>query len=252
MGRCAVYGKSIMSDIKSEFDKVKEVSFDDIFNADMSEDPEPDKIQNPISYQKEIKQIQRVLEILLLLDKRQDRISADQKMECLENMEFCTDSIRRFTPAVIRKDDNTPLKALTDTWSDLGYTLEKDTYGIRMVMMERTKKKATEKEKTAERLYAMYSVRQFLLSEKSTKGIKDSFLKNQVLIFTHERTNDGFFDIDNLSTSYFINAISDVFLAGDTSRNLDLMQRYKKSSENRTVCHLVSREDYAKWVNNHY
>ena len=108
-----------MSDIKSEFDKVKEVSFDDIFNADMSEDPEPDKIQNPISYQKEIKQIQRVLEILLLLDKRQDRISADQKMECLENMEFCTDSIRRFTPAVIRKDDNTPLKALTDTWSDI-------------------------------------------------------------------------------------------------------------------------------------
>lgn len=209
---------------------------------------------SPVSKARE--RLGNVLGVLEKLELEDSKMTVDQKMAVLVDMEFAMDSLRRLLPDVIRKDEEPAFTALSDTWNEIGYYVKKDEYGLKMVlppvMMERSKKKATEKEKTAEREYAMNSVKRFLLMEKSRNGITDSFLKDQVLIFTHERIKEGFFDIDNLSTSYYINAISDVFLAGDTAKNLDLMQRFIRGEENRTICYLVERSKYSKWVKDRY
>lgn len=197
-----------------------------------------------------------ILSVLEDLDKKNEPMSIEQKMEILTELEFTLDSIRREMPDEVIIDEDPVLEVLERTWCKIGYYVTKDEYGIKMVlppvMMERTKKKGTEKEKTAEREYAMNSIKRFLLAEKSKNNIEDTFLMNQVLIFTHERIKEGLFDIDNLSTSYYINAISDVFLAGDSAKNLDIMQRYIRGEENRTVCYLVKRESYIKWVKDRY
>lgn len=207
-------------------------------------------------YSKAREKLGNVLGILNDLDHREAKMTLEQKMAVLVDMEFSMDSLRRIQTDVIRKDEEPAFQVLQDTWNEVGYYIKKDEYGLKMVlppvMMERSKKKATEKEKTAEREYVMNSVKRFLMLEKVKNGIEDSFLTDQVLIFTHERILEGHFDIDNLSTSYYINAISDVFLAGDTAKNLDIMQRYIRGEENRTVCYLVKRADYPKWVKDRY
>jgi len=213
------------------------------------------KAEKP-TFEKSRERLRSVLLVLDELDTLSAKMTVEQKMQVLVNLEFTIDSLRKVLPDVIRKDADEALDALSDTWNKIGYYVTKDEYGLKMVLppvlMERNRKKTTEKEKVAEREYAMNSIKRFLLTEKTKNNIEDSFLRNQVLIFTHERIKEGYFDIDNLSTSYYINAISDVFLAGDTAKNLDIMQRYIRGEENRTICYLVKREDYLKWVTDRY
>lgn len=198
------------------------------------------------------KKIQNVNSILDRTEGRQIRY--DEKVECLSNLVQATDDLRR----LITPDEDMGQKEesqVTTIWKKRGYYLEADELGIKMVLPPVMGKKVSDKNiqaKDAERKYARQDLTEFIREEKNRLGMNESFMYDQVLVFTHERQDTGLFDYDNLSTSAYINAVADCFLAADNAKNIDFMQRFIRGEENRTVIYLVPRKNFAKWVKTRY
>ncbi len=181
-------------------------------------------------------------------------VTYEEKMECFIKISRAMDSLRH----LITDDEKygkEEIEPVPIVWKECGYYVEKTDLGIKLVLPPVWSKKASPENislKQAERRFAIHDMAQFFSSEKMRLGITESFLKDQVLIFTHERTEKGQFDYDNLSTSSYINAISDAFLAADNAENIDFFQRFVRGEENRTIVSIISKENYPKWVKQRY
>ena len=198
--------------------------------------------------------LEKAYDIVNNAEKEGRTINREEKLECFVKLVDATDLIRRTIPSdtigmEIQDTD------VTIPWKDLGYYMEKDQHGIKIilppVMTEKAKLKSI-REKNAERTFCINDLMRFLNSEKKRVGIEESFLKDQVLIFCHERISEGYFDYDNLSTSFYINAISDTFLSADNAKNIDFLQRFVRGEENRTIVYIVPKSNFASWAKERY
>lgn len=190
-----------------------------------------------------------------ILSEVKDRsISNDEKNNVLKNLVRATDIVRCLTPA----DDPTSdeeIETLVAVWKERGYYAEQTEHGIKLVLPPVLHKKAVSSNvvmRLTERKYNNDDIGRFLQEEKRRLGLEANFLMNQVLVFTHERVDKGQFDYDNLSTSGYINAITDCFLAADNAMNIDFFQRFVRGEENRTIVHIIPRENFSKWVRSRY
>lgn len=179
-----------------------------------------------------------------------------EKIECLSCLVRATDDLRRIVTGDEEYEDY-PESQVTAIWKDIGYGMEKTEYGLRIVLPAVMHLKADErslqiKGSQAEKEYSRRNLNVFLKEEKQRLGINESFMRDVVLIFTHERTNKGLFDYDNLSTSPYINAINDCFLAADTAGNIDFLQRFERGKEDRTIVELVKKTQFAEWSRQNY
>ena len=183
-------------------------------------------------------------------------ISYADKLACLSNLIHATDDLRHIMTG---DEDYTRKKIsqITVIWQDIGYGLEKKKYGVKMVLPAVLHRKAGNrtdqiKNGQAEKEYARRDLTAFLREEKERLGINESFMRDVVLVFTHVRTNKGLFDYDNLSTSPYINAVSDCFLSSDTARNIDFLQRFEQGEDNKTIVYIIKKNQFAEWSKNHY
>lgn len=178
------------------------------------------------------------------------------KIECLSHMVRATDDLRRIVTGDedYEGDFGTQVTAI---WKENGYYIETTEYGLKIVLPAVLHKKAEERSLQikgiqAEKQYSRHDLSAFLKNEKKRLGITESFMHDMVLIFTHERTSKGLFDYDNLSTSPYINAISDCFLAADTAGNIDFLQRFERGEEDRTIVELIKKTQFAEWSRQKY
>lgn len=181
-------------------------------------------------------------------------IHYQERLDCLQRLVRATDILRCLMP----EDDpgaDDELETLLVVWKERGYYMEKTEFGIKIVLPPVLSKKERDSNVALvcmEKKYSNADIGRFISHEKSELGIEESFLQDQVLVFTHERVKKGNFDYDNLSTSAYINAIADCFLAADNATNIDFFQRFVRGEENRTIVHIIPRENFAKWVKSRY
>lgn len=199
----------------------------------------------------------RLQEAVDILDKTDgETICYADKLECLSNLIRATDSLRRITSGD-EDYSRKPESQVTTIWKELGYGIEKKDYGLKIILPAVLPKKASGRNEKirigqAEKEFARKDLTVFLKEEKEQAGITDSFMTDIVVIFTHERPGKGLFDYDNLSTSPYLNAVSDCFLAADTARNIDFLQRFEQAPEERTIVYLVKKDQFAEWSKRHY
>jgi len=198
------------------------------------------------------RQLQEAEAILETLNER--GIHYQERIDCLQRLVRATDILRCMMP----EDDpgaDDELETLVVVWKERGYYMEQTEFGIKIVLPPVLPKKERDSNVALlcmEKKYSNEDIGRFIAREKKELGIEADFLQDQVLVFTHERVKKGNFDYDNLSTSAYINAIADGFLAADNATNIDFFQRFVRGEENRTIVHIIPRENFAKWVKSRY
>lgn len=194
-------------------------------------------------------------EAMMILDSLGDRnIKYDERSDCLKRIIRATDLLR----CTIPEDRAEPVDVsdnLMVVWKERGYYVEQTDHGLKIVLppvLGLRENLNNVELKHMERKFGLDDIQRFLQKEKLEQGINADFLTDQVLVFTHERVRKGTFDYDNLSTSVYINAIADTFLSADNVSNIDFFQRFVRGEENRTIVHIIPRENFAKWVKSRY
>lgn len=210
----------------------------------------PNKTKNPLdAVKKQLEDAHTVLDNI-----EESGIRYQERTEVLKQLIRATDTLRCLIPED-EPGEEEELDTLICVWKERGYYVEKTDLGIKLVLPPVLHKK--EKAENVdlyhmERRFCMDDIGRFLQKEKDNLGLETHFLKDQVIVFTHERTRKGNFDYDNLSTSAYINAISDIFLDADTVSNIDFFQRFVRGEENRTIVHIIPKDNFAKWVKSRY
>ena len=96
------------------------------------------------------------------------------------------------------------------------------------------------------RKYISVVLRNFLVS--SLEGVPVTRYKQCVLVFEHQRQSLKKFDYDNLEYKTYQDAISDIFLEGDSIKTLSLYQCFCLGKENQTNVYIIEVEEFSEWI----
>ena len=96
------------------------------------------------------------------------------------------------------------------------------------------------------RKYISVVLRNFLVS--ALEGTPVTRYRQCVLVFEHQRQSAIKFDYDNLEYKTYQDAISDIFLEGDSINALSLYQCFCLGGENQTNVYIVNAEEFPEWI----
>lgn len=96
-------------------------------------------------------------------------------------------------------------------------------------------------------------VSEFLKASLTDEIISRRNRKNCTVVFEHTRENGAeYFDYDNLEFKVYMDAVADLFLIGDSSKDINLFQCSRAADKNLTVVYVIPNAVFPDWITKKY
>lgn len=176
----------------------------------------------------------------------EDRANLDPpfSLQFLHELEALCLSVRSSISESRITDIGDMTHAQEEAWKSFGYGIAKEGNTTHLVLPPILPEH--ERYSGKGRKYISVVLREFIIS--ALKGQPVTRYKQCVLVFEHQRQTAKKFDYDNLEYKTYQDAISDIFLEGDSINCLSLYQCFRLGEQNQTNVFIVKPEEFSAWI----